>query len=603
MAMSDQAIILAILAVSVMVFVWNRLPVGTVALGVALSLWATGVITLEEAFAGFSSPTVILIAALFVVAEALDAAGITTWVGQQVIRHSAGSRTRLIVLVTGAVAVLSALITPNGAVAALYPLVVVLAVRIGDPPSRLLVPSAFAAHAGALLVLTGSPVTLLVSAAADEAGEGRIGYFEIALVGLPLLLGTVLVVLLLGDRLLPNRTPLVFARDLTKLPAALKAQYLPEDALVRVRVSPASPLIGLPVSAVNTFADREIHIVSVKDDRGIPLADGSVDAETRMMIRGARADVDRFAAAYALVPVAAGEAALESGMVDREFGVAEVIVTPRSEYLGDQVFPGMVTDSGDLVVLAVQRHGVDLGVGEVTLKAGDSLLLQGRWDALDEHTADPNVVLVDTPDSIRRQTVPLGPNALPALGVLAAMIVLLATGVVPAAVATLLAAIAMVLIRVVTVDQAHRSMAWTTLILVAAMIPLSDAITDSGAAETLAGGLLDALGAGGPYLVMTGIFLITAVLGQLISNTATALILIPITLSIAAEGGYSAMALLMCLNVAAAAALLTPIATPANLMVMGPAGYRFGDYWKLGLPVMAVYYLVAIGLGPMIWGV
>jgi di/tricarboxylate transporter len=229
------------------------------------------------------------------------------------------------------------------------------------------------------------------------------------------------------------------------------------------------------------------------------------------------------------------------------------------------------------------------------------MLLQGRWDALDEHTVDPNVVLVDTPDSIRRQTIPLGPKALPALVVLAAMVVLLGTGWVPAAVACLLAAVAMVLLKVVTVDQAHRSMAWTTLILVAAMIPLSTAITDSGTAETIASGLLDVIGDGGPYLIMTGLFIITAVLGQMISNTATALILIPITISVAAEGGYSPMTLLMCLNVAAAAALLTPIATPANLMVMEPAGYRFDDYWKLGLPVMGVYFVVAVFLVPLIW--
>ncbi len=290
-------------------------------------------------------------------------------------------------------------------------------------------------------------------------------------------------------------------------------------------------------------------------------------------------------------------------MVTREFGVAEVIVTPRSDYIGDRVFPGMVMDSGELVVLAVQRHGTDLGVEDVTLKAGDSMLLQGRWEALDEHTADPNVVLVDTPDSIRRQTIPLGAKAPAALAVLGTMVVLLSGGWVPAAVACLLAAMAMVLLRIVTVEQAHRSMSWTTLILVAAMIPMSTAITDSGTAETLASGMLDLVGDGGPFLIMTGLFVITAILGQLISNTATALILIPITLSVAVEGGYSPMAMLMCLNVAAAAALLTPIATPANLMVMEPAGYRFGDYWKFGLPVMAVYYVVAVVLVPLVWPV
>ncbi len=602
--MSDQTIILIILAAAVVVFVWNRLPVGIVALGVALALWATDVVTLEEALAGFASPTVILIAALFVVAEGLDAAGVTTWAGQLVIKHSGGSRVRMMVLTMLAVAVLSALITPNGAVAALYPMVVVLAVRMGEAPSKMLMPAAFAAHAGALLVLTGSPVSLLVSAAADEAGSGPIGFFEIAIVGVPLLIGTVLVSVLLGPRLLPERTAKSFSRDLSKLPAALQGQYLGEEDLIRYEITSASPFVGLRASALGDDRHSDVHVVSVKDRSGSPKTDAVINAGYRITVRGPSDELERFARDNRLRALADGsQGQPESALVTKEFGVAEVIITPRSEYIGDRVFPGMVMDSGELVVLAIERYGTELGVEEVTLKSGDSLLLQGRWEALDVHTNDPNVVLVDTPDSIRRQTIPLGSKAPVALAVLGAMVVLLSGGWVPAAVACLLAAMAMVVLRVVTVEQAHRSMSWTTLILVAAMIPMSTAITDSGTAETLASGMLDVIGDGGPFLIMTGLFVITAILGQLISNTATALILIPITISVAAEGGYSPMAMLMCLNVAAAAALLTPIATPANLMVMDPAGYRFGDYWKFGLPVMAVYYVVAVLFVPLIWGV
>ncbi len=600
--MSDQTIILTILAVAIAVFVWNRLPVGIVALGVAIALWATGVVTLEGALIGFSSPTVVLIAALFVVAEGLDAAGVTTWAGQLVVRHSGGSRMRLVVLVMAAVAVLSALITPNGAVAALYPMVVVLAVRLGMAPSKLLMPAAFAAHGGALLVLTGSPVTLLVSQAANDAGAGRIGYFEIAIAGVPLLVGTMAVAVFLGERLLPTRRPRAFSRDLSKLPQSLSEQYLPHEELVRFRLDPGSPMIGQAVTRLADEKHPDIHVISVDAHRGTVGPEDVLGAGDEVLIRGSRDDLMRFAHESGFSEVAdTGSGSVETGLINRDYGVAEVIITPRSDYIGDRVYPGMVTESGSLVVLAVHRHGSDPGFAETTLKAGDSLLLQGRWDALDEHIVDPNVVVVDTPDSIRRQTVPLGPKAVPALIVLAAMVVLLATGVVPPAIATLLAAIAMVLLRVVTVEQAHRSMAWTTVILVAAMIPLSNAITDSGTAETLAKGLMNLIGDGGPYVIMTGIFVITAILGQMISNTATALILIPIAISIASEGGYSPMTLLMCLNVAAAAALLTPIATPANLMVMGPAGYRFGDYWKLGLPVMAVYYIVGVFLVPFIW--
>ena len=320
------------------------------------------------------------------------------------------------------------------------------------------------------------------------------------------------------------------------------------------------------------------------------------------MVRGSTEGIEHFTAEFGLliVPESASNP-IASGLVNRGFGVAEVIVTPRSAYTGERVYPGMVTDIGNLVVLAVQRHGGDLGTGTTILRAGDSLLLQGNWNALEQHTKDPNVVLVDTPDAIRRQTVPLGPKAMPAVIVLAVMVALLATGLMPAVVVTLGAAIAMVLVNVVTVDQAHHSMAWTTLILVAAMIPLSTAITETGAAQTLAEGFVDLVGGAGSYPLLIGLFLITAILGQMISNTATALIIIPVAVSVALETGDSPMALLMCVNVAAAASLLTPIATPANLMVMEPAGYRFDDYWKLGLPVMLVYFAFGVFLVPLIW--
>ena len=159
----------------------------------------------------------------------------------------------------------------------------------------------------------------------------------------------------------------------------------------------------------------------------------------------------------------------------------------------------------------------------------------------------------------------------------------------------------MVLLRVVTLEQAHHAMSWSTLILVAAMIPLSTAITQSGAADLLAGGIVGSVGRGGPYALLLVLFIVNAILGQLISNTATALILIPIALSVATEMGVSPLPLLMCVNVASAAALLTPVATPANIMIQAPGGYLFSDYAKLGLPVLLLYLLVAVFLVPLWW--
>jgi di/tricarboxylate transporter len=565
--MSDLTITLVILVVAVVVFVWNRLPVGIVALGVALSLWATGVLTLEQTFAGFGSPTIVLIASLFVVAEALDAAGITTWAGQQVIAHSGDSRARLIVFTMLTGAILSALITPNGAAAALIPMVVVLAVRLRMPPSQLLMPLAFSAHAGSLLMLTGTPINVLVSEAALSAGLRELRFFEFARVGIPLVVGTIAIVVLFGSRLLPDRTAKTLPRDLSRLPKDLLRQYMGEDELARLRVAPGGSLVGLTESKIDLRPYDHLHLIAVQDNRGRPLTDEALRPGAMLVVRGQRDDIERFAADHDLsVDRAAAADAEVYGLVSREFGVAEVLVASRSPYIGETAFPGMVTESGELVVLAVQRLGEDLGANEVVLRAGDSLLLQGTWAALDEHTRDPNVLLVDSPDAIRRQTVPLGSRTIPALVVLAGMIVLLTTGVVPAAVAGLLAAMAMLLLGVVTVEQAHRAMSWSTLILVAGMIPLSTAITQTGAADLLAGAIVGAAGRGGPYAILLGVFLVNAILGQLISNTATALILIPIALSIAVEMGVSPMPLLMCVNVASAAALLTPVATPANIM-------------------------------------
>ena len=235
------------------------------------------------------------------------------------------------------------------------------------------------------------------------------------------------------------------------------------------------------------------------------------------------------------------------------------------------------------------------------LAVRDTVLLEGSWAALEQRVSQPDVLAVDDPNLIRRQAVPLGPGAKRALAVLAAMVILLATGAVPPAAAGLLAAGAIVVSGVMTVDAAYRSVSWTTVVLVAGMLPLSTAMASTGAADQVATALVGVVGPLGPYALLAGLFLLTAVLGQLISNIATALIVFPVALSAAADLRVSARPVLMCVTVSAAAALLTAVATPANLMVLEPAGYRFAGYWKLGLPLLAVYGVVAVLVVPVFW--
>ncbi|MBB5868961.1 di/tricarboxylate transporter [Allocatelliglobosispora scoriae] len=590
--MSQAGIAFTVLGAVIVLFVWNRLPVEIVALGAALALFLSGVLGVEQIFAGFGDPVIIFIASLFVVSEALDATGVTAWAGQELISRTGTSRPRQLLLTMLLVACLTALISVNGAVAALLPMVVVMAVRLGRSPSGLVMPLAFAAHAGSLLALTGTPINVIASEAAQSAGGDGFGFFSFALVGIPLVLGVCAIAVLFGDRLLPQRRPKSIPPDLSRHAGTLVQQYRLDEDAFRLAVSPGSPLIGTAPLPGSGSAAPGVVVIGAQC--------GSVlDAGDVLIVRGELAAVGAYAARSGLSFLAGPVADHVAGaLLNRELGVAEVVVGPRSELVGDTAFPGMAARDGDLVVLAVQRKGYDQGPAPTTLAVGDTLLLQGTWQALNRHD---DFLVVDSPSAVRRQAVPLGPGAKRALAVLIAMVVLLATGAVPPAVAGLLAAGAMVLLRVVTMSQAYRGISWTTIVIVGAMIPLSVAIQESGAAATLAHGLVAVVGDLGPYALLVGVFLLTAVLGQMISNMATALIVIPVAISAAGELGVSVRPVLMCVTIAAAASFLTPVATPANMMVMGPGGYRFGDYWKLGLPMLAWFFVVAVGAVPLFW--
>jgi di/tricarboxylate transporter len=280
--------------------------------------------------------------------------------------------------------------------------------------------------------------------------------------------------------------------------------------------------------------------------------------------------------------------------------VAELVIPPRSSLVGEEVFAGMRRAS-DLVILAVQRQGHDVGDETTELAPGDALLVYGAWPALNALVDDRSVLVVDSPDLLRRQTVPLGSTATRTGLVVIAMVVLLATGAVPPAAAGLLAVLALVLSGAVASADAYRSVSWETVVLVGGLIPLSVAIQQSGAATEIADRIIDVVGSGSPILLMLALFVVSTILGLVISNTATVLIVLPIALAAAAETGISVRPILMLVAVAGSAALLTPIQTPGNMMVMAPAGYRFSDYCRLGLPLLAAWLLIALVVIPLAW--
>ena len=603
--MSDITITFTILAAAVALFVWNRVPVAVVALGVALALFYTGVLDAGAAFAGLGDPVVIFIATLFVISTGLEAAGVTTWAGQILIEKAGTSRTRLLVLLMLVCVLFTAAMSFIGAVAALLPVAVVAAMRVGMPISQIAMPLAFSASAGGLLTLVGSPVNVLLSNAAEDAGLGGFGFFEFAIAGIPLVLGTGAIIVLLGRYLLPRAQRRVAALRLQ--PARPHAGRAVPDRRRLASAAGQGHLALCRRAAVGRHAGRLPGVEPRLDPgRGRPrrahrptIAEGDVLPRAR---RRGIGGAPRGRQASRAARRGGRRADIVATLFNRESGLAEVVIPPRSNLIGRKVFPGMVTRDGDLIVLAVAAPR--RGPGRA---ADDARRRRPRAAAGDLGGARPEAGRSGR--AVRRLARPRPPPGRGA-GTRAR------SGRSPCSrcwcccsprvwcrsvVAGVTCACAMVLFGVLTIPAAYKGIDWNTLILLGGMIPLSTAMTQSGAADLMAEQLLAMVGDAGPRALLAGLFVLTLVLGQLISNTATALIIAPIAVAAAMEYGVSPRPVLMSIAVAAAASFFTPVATPPNVMVMGPGGYRFGDYWKLGLPCALWFGVVAVFLVPLWW--
>ncbi len=598
--MDHATISLLILAAVIVLLIWNRLPVGAVAVMASLSLYVTGVLPVEQALSGFGDLVVVFIAALFVVSEGIDSAGVTTWAGQWLL-SVIGDRPRVaLVSVMAMAAVMTALITLNGAAAALIPMVVVIAVRLGIAPGRMLLPMAFAGSAGSLLILTASPVNVLIAGAAADAGTSGLSFFSFTVVGVPLVIVTIALGAFLAPRVLPVRVSATQPPDLSRHGATITEHYELIDGFFRLRVRDRSPLVGSPRDTLDMSRHGDLRLIAVQRGSEPVVGGTTLLADDVLVVTGPASEVSRIVGELVLAVAMRPVTATTGELISREVGVAELVVPPRSPLVGETMFPGMARGP-DLVVLTIRRLGKELEAKPTLIAEGDSLLVHGSWDAVDELVEHRDVLVVNSPDLIRRQTVPLGAKAGTAIAILSAMIILLAADLVPPAVAGLGAATAMVLFRVISSGQAYRAVSWQTVILIGGLIPLSTAIEISGAADLIAQRLIAVVGNGHPLLILVALFLLTATLGQFISNTATVLIVIPIALAAAHESAVSPLPILMTVAVAGAASFLTPVATPANMMVFGPGGYRFGDYWRLGLPLLLSWLVIALLIVPRVW--
>ena len=624
--MTDMSMTFLILGITMVLFVWGRFQPDLVAVASLMALYLTGVVTLDEAFSGFANTTVVLIASLFIVGEGLSRTGVTAYFGEKLIGSARGDKLRLLVLSMLATAILSGFISNAGTVATLMPAVVVAAWGMKSTPAAFLIPLAFAANAGGLLTLTGTPPNIVVSDALRAAGLEEFGFFEYSLIGIPLLIVAIAYMATIGRRLLPTRASGTAPAILDREVGELAEVYSLDDDLYRMRVRKGSPLRGSTLRACQVGKRFGVTVLQIRrhdndDPSGTPAAvvrhrldaltedpsalpdpDQVIERNDVLVVTGTSDQVRQLEVEMMLgvLPISDAPGALGE-LISLEIGIAEVLLTPRSSYIGRTISEGVISRSFGVLVLGIRRGERQLTMTE-PLKFGDALLVRGTWEAISRMAEERrNFVVVGQPDEMSTQVAVLTPKSGLAAGILVAMVALMVIGIVPVVIASMLAAGAMLLTGCLTKTQAYRAVSWSTVILIGAMIPMAVALEATGGAERIADGLVATLGSIGPIPLLAGIFLVTTAFSQVISNTASAVLMAPIVLSAAAGLGVSPYPLMMGLAVGASSAFLTPIGTAPNLMVMAPGGYRFIDYAKVGGPLLALFVAVSVAIIPIVW--
>lgn len=626
--MSDMAITFVILGITIVLFVWGRFHADLVAVASLLALFLAGVIDLGQAFSGFANTTVVLIASLFVVGEGLSRTGVTAYFGDKLIGGAKGNGLRLLVLAMLATAVLSGFISNAGTVATLMPAIVLASWGVRGTPSGFLIPVAFAANAGGLLTLTGTPPNIVVAEALEAAGFRPFGFFEFSLIAVPLLIVAIIYMATVGRRLLPKRHTSVAPPAIDEEMEELAEMYSLDNNLFRMRIRKPSPLIGqslresdlgnrfgVSVLQIEPHHDepnvlgqpmptpvRERMESMMADPPALPDAGQTLNFNDVLVVSGTQAQVQKLSVRMRLGVLPIDDAGHElSDLLSHEVGLAEVLLTPRSSYAGTVVSDGTIARTFGVLILGIRRGDKLIDTSQ-PLRFGDALLVRGTWDAIGTMAEERrNFVVVGQPEAIASQVTELNTRSWISMAILAAMVVLMVTGIVPVVIASMLAAGAMLLAGALTQTQAYRAISWSTVILIAAMIPMAIALEQTGGAQKIADGLVETLGGLGPIPLLAGVFLVTTAFSQVISNTAAAVLMAPIVLSAAAGLGVSPYPMMMGLAVAASSAFLTPIGTAPNLMAMTPGGYTFTDYLKVGAPLLAVFFAMSLLLIPVFW--
>ena len=605
---SETLFVFLLLLATIILFASDRLRLDIVAILVILALMISGILSPGEALAGFGDPVVVLIAGLFVVGEGLFRTGVAFAIGNWLMRFGGTSETRMMILLILVVAGLSAFMSSTGAVAIFIPVTLNLAAKAGVQPSRLLMPIAFASLIGGMLTLIGTPPNLVVSTQLTREGLEGFGFFEFAPIGLLVLIAGIAYMVFLGRKLLPRQTGETRESVKNRLSLTdLIEAYGISGRFHRVRIKNDSSIADMTVAQALLGSRYGVTVLCIERQEHrrtviLPVRTHTeLNVDDILFVIDNTGELDRMLQAEGLEHIK-----LDSSygqIAARELGVAEVLLTPRSTFIGQPLNKIRLPERYGLTVLGILRNGkpVEGNLAETKILFGDSVLVAGGWRQIDLLQAERDHFYVL---NLPREIDEIAPNrsrAPWALGIVGGMLVLMTFKLVPSVAAVLLAVLAMLFARCVGMKNAYASINWESLVLIAGMLPMATALEKTGGIQLIVDGLVGSLGEMGPIALMTGLFLLTTIFSQFISNTATTVLVAPIAIAAAADMGISPYPLLMTVAIAASTAFSTPVASPVNTLVLGPGGYKFNDFVKLGVPLQLIVMALTLLAVPVLF--
>jgi len=588
----EQTIVFITLSVSLILFIWNKLRYDVVAFFALITLVLFQIIPSEQAFSGLSHPAVITVASVLIISKALQFSGLVDVIVNWISKVSDLLWVQIILL-SVIVAFASAFINNIGALAIIMPVALHLSRKYSFSPSLILMPLAFASILGGMMTLIGTPPNIIISTFREEAVGERFGMFDFAPVGIILTVICLLYVTLIGWRFLPKRQSGDTTGDMFEI----------ESYITEVIVTEDSELLGIPNSKVNELLKTEVLILGIIRN-GIRIHAPSPWEEFRLndlVILEADTDELKNFLKSSKTTLADGKRLRDKAKGSKDIDTVEVIVLPSSPLIGNTIADYRLRQQYHINVLALGRQDrkINKRLSKIYLKTGDVLLLQGeRWNIQE---ALKNLDCL--PLAKRNLNIGRPDRIFGALAIFLAAIMLVVSGILRVEIAFSIAAVVMVVTKILPLKEVYTSIDWPVIILLAAMIPVGMAFETSGGAETITN-LILAYGSDQPVWLLAGMLMVTTILlSDIINNSATVVLMAPIAIQIANNLELSPDPFLMIVAVAGSCAFLTPIGHHSSTLVMGPGGYKYSDYWKMGLPLTLAIIFIGVPLILYFWPV